>query len=858
MKLQRHCVLLFILSFLVLSLIPMQSAVAQQDRADETERKGLIIFDFSTPREAKVEVNLTAKLINLVTKSVSNTPEIAELIQMIDGIYVRTYERLTINEQELVSHFQRRLRENNWEVLVKIKDKSEVVEISLLFDEDIVYGIFIIVIPETSGDATFVNIVGEIAPERIEDLLSNLSNFGATDINVGDALKAQSKSIADTVQRELLAVKVEKAPLIDGALNDACWKIAPEANNFTNARSENPVEDDTTVKLIYTNAAIYVAWHLYDSEPDKIIARQTQDHVRFEMTEDWVSFSIDPFHTHRFSNRTFFMANPLGKKFVRSPKQEANKTEWIDQWNVAANVNATGWVVEMEIPWEMLDYPDTTEPIRMGINFDRGQARTGTRSWWSNIGVDDTYKNDGHWLHVLPPKLSDPQGLLDTLEPVEPSEPTELAEPSEPIEPSEPTEPVLGSTNNVSLTPTPIRPKVVNSSSEDLFRPVSASSLTSVDGLRIGGGLEIGKRWHSDPLFFTGSGSTIRPNGYKTTASIDIHEAGSRTQRDRSVDPFWFGTISYGLSSRSTNYRAGGGVTIGGDSHLIYSAQIHRLTSVRDRDTLLSDSEQFVRALWGTDFQDYYLREGAVTALQWQSANIMHSLGLSLLWEEHNSLQRTMDFHLRNWSAHPELAGRQNSPIHPGSMRSISLKYDFDNRGWTDVKYDFENRENFKNRENTVEWYNTFLVEHTSPAIGSDFDFTRFQAHFRHYYPIGDDRIDARLKVGTATGQLPYQRQFVIGGIGTLRGYSLYEFAGNHGFLFNLEYAHRLGDGAFLIPFVDVGQVWYRLEDIDINQIQPKVNLGIGFQGGPFRLNLAKALEEGRGYQVDFKWSRMF
>ena len=103
----------------------------------------------------------------------------------------------------------------------------------------------------------------------------------------------------------------------------------------------------------------------------------------------------------------------------------------------------------------------------------------------------------------------------------------------------------------------------------------------------------------------------------------------------------------------------------------------------------------------------------------------------------------------------------------------------------------------------------------------------------------GEDRVAARLKVGTSTAPLPYQRQFVIGGIGTLRGYSLYEFSGNHGFLFNLEYAHKLkrGKDAFIIPFVDVGQVWYNLEDI--KQMQPKVNLGIGFQGGPFRLNLA-------------------
>ena len=190
---------------------------------------------------------------------------------MLDGIYVRTYDRVTIDEQKLVDYFQRRLKEDDWEILVKIKEESEVVEISLLFDEEMVYGIFAIVIPETSGEATFVNIVGEIAPERIEELLGNLSNFGAMDINVGDALKAQSKPVWDKVQRELLAVKIEEPPTIDGILDDACWKIAPEATNFTHVSNGNPVEDDSVVKLIYTDAAIYVAWYLRDSVPDKIV-----------------------------------------------------------------------------------------------------------------------------------------------------------------------------------------------------------------------------------------------------------------------------------------------------------------------------------------------------------------------------------------------------------------------------------------------------------------------------------------------------------------------------------------------------------------------------------------------------------
>ncbi|MXV75886.1 DUF4252 domain-containing protein, partial [Candidatus Poribacteria bacterium] len=143
--------------------------------------KGLILFDFPEPLTAKVEVNLPAKLINLVTKSVSDQPEVVELIQMLDGIYVRTYDRGTIDEKKLVNYFQDSVKKDQWELLVKIQENNETVEIHLLFDEDKVYGIFAIVIAKRSGEATFVNIVGEIAPERVEELLGNLSNFGAVD-----------------------------------------------------------------------------------------------------------------------------------------------------------------------------------------------------------------------------------------------------------------------------------------------------------------------------------------------------------------------------------------------------------------------------------------------------------------------------------------------------------------------------------------------------------------------------------------------------------------------------------------------------------------------------------------------------
>ena len=226
----------------------------------------------------------------------------------------------------------------------------------------------------------------------------------AISFQTGDVWSAVTvgQDVFRSVKKELIAVKIEEPPAIDGTLNDACWKNAPKAVGFTDERTEKPAKNQSVAQLVYTDTALYVAFYLYDDQVDKIVARQTKDQTRFR-GEDWVSFTIDPFHTHQYSDRNFFMANPLGTKFAHLATGRAEKSEWIGLWQVAAQIVSDGWVVEMEIPWQMLDYPDTTGPIRMGLNFDREQQRTGERSWWCNLGVQEFRENDGHWVDVLPP-----------------------------------------------------------------------------------------------------------------------------------------------------------------------------------------------------------------------------------------------------------------------------------------------------------------------------------------------------------------------------------------------------------------------------------------------------------------------
>ncbi|HIE27912.1 TPA: hypothetical protein EYP66_11555, partial [Candidatus Poribacteria bacterium] len=194
-------------------------------------------------------------------------------------------------------------------------------------------------------------------------------------------------------------------------MDDACWQNAPKATDFTDPLVGTPAKDQTVARLLYDEESIYVAIHALDSQPDMIVARQTKDQTRFS-GEDYVAFSIDPFHTHQFADRNFFVLNPLSAKFAHLAAGRAEKTEWLGLWKAAAKITEDGWTVEMEIPWQMLAYPDTKltakdtkehEKREMGINFARFQQRTGEKSWWSNVGIQEFYEYDGHWMDVLPP-----------------------------------------------------------------------------------------------------------------------------------------------------------------------------------------------------------------------------------------------------------------------------------------------------------------------------------------------------------------------------------------------------------------------------------------------------------------------
>ncbi len=307
----------------------------------------------------------------------------------------------------------------------------------------------------------------------------------------------------------------------------------------------------------------------------------------------------------------------------------------------------------------------------------------------------------------------------------------------------------------------------------------------------------------------------------------------------------FFGRAGYGFGNKQFYYRVGGRAVWGESEswHLGLTTQFHRTTSIIASDLFpFYDHTEtiFLRILGVPDHQNYYLREGIEVALQWRPVRQRHSFKLLLLAESHDSLQKSTDWHFFNWRSRSDVRG--NPLITHGRMRSIVFKYDF------------------STRRRYLGWHNTFFVEHSTPIFGSDFQWTRFQTHIRYAYPLGKNQIRVRAVVGSATAPLATQRQFVMGGIGTLNGYPLYAFAGDTGYLLNTEFLYSVfsfgRNNLSIALLLDGGQVW----DLSESQrrFDPKGSVGLGLQFATdidfFRFNVAKAFDA----EQDLQFNLMF
>ncbi len=176
------------------------------------------------------------------------------------------------------------------------------------------------------------------------------------------------------------AVKVDRAPVIDGVARDAAWSVAPPVTGF---REFDPVEGadppmQTEARFAYDARNLYVLVRAFDPHPDSIMALLSR---RDERTQsDYIRVVVDSYDDHRTGYE--FMVNPAGVKrdiYLYNDSQE--DVSWDAVWDVKTSIDSLGWVAEFRIPLSQLRYP-RRDVHTFGVAVHREIARLNERSSW--------------------------------------------------------------------------------------------------------------------------------------------------------------------------------------------------------------------------------------------------------------------------------------------------------------------------------------------------------------------------------------------------------------------------------------------------------------------------------------------
>jgi len=191
--------------------------------------------------------------------------------------------------------------------------------------------------------------------------------------------------------QSLAAQRTATPPIIDGHLIDEVWAEAPAADGFWVSQLRRAPRDDTRVRVLYDDEALYFAVLCFDERPELIRALQiTRD--ADPGLDDRITIELDPYHNHRSISR--FTVTARGTQSDVMAGGRARKVEWKGAWSAAARRTAEGWTAEIAIPLSILEFDRSASVF--GLNFSRYQSRNREWSDWADLTPQRLPEESGH------------------------------------------------------------------------------------------------------------------------------------------------------------------------------------------------------------------------------------------------------------------------------------------------------------------------------------------------------------------------------------------------------------------------------------------------------------------------------
>ncbi len=278
-----------------------------------------------------------------------------------------------------------------------------------------------------------------------------------------------------------------------------------------------------------------------------------------------------------------------------------------------------------------------------------------------------------------------------------------------------------------------------------------------------------------------------------------------------------YGEIGYAFALKSWRYEVGLEMRPRARRHKL-SGQLPILGVAYYRNTFTEDAwkmhpvENSLAAFFTrNDYFDYYEAEGWRVYLRQPLGHGVELIG-GYRSETHTPLRKHT-----SWSLFDQGTFRPNPPATPGRVHMF----------FTQAKA----QHLYGTSAHPQGW--SWLVDmEFARGLGGDFSYNRVQTELRLYFPLIEFyHLYLRSRYGMANGDLPLQKQFTIGGVGTLRAYPQNAYRGTRMWIASAELAipelSMLGNDHQFFFLADAGWIGDKTSSFQLSDV--KVNAGFGF-----------------------------
>ena len=172
---------------------------------------------------------------------------------------------------------------------------------------------------------------------------------------------------------------VSSKPVIDGKLDDECWKSGKWTGDYTQFIPKEGAKPTypTELNIQYDDKNLYIAFRAFDGEPDKILRLAG---VRDEIVGDMMGITFDSYRDYRTGFE--FTMTAWGQKVDLVLFNPMNwDFNWNAVWKGKVGTEDSAWVAELEVPLSQLRYSSEDEQV-WGMHTWRWISRLQEESNW--------------------------------------------------------------------------------------------------------------------------------------------------------------------------------------------------------------------------------------------------------------------------------------------------------------------------------------------------------------------------------------------------------------------------------------------------------------------------------------------